>query len=117
MPSKIRLDVAAIRKLATQRVGRSSLRSVADEIGISKSGLDSFVKGREPYSKTRAKLAAWYARERQRDQDFRPEDVDAAIAVLAHYIQGVGRESVREGRVREVAERLFQTESPSPRKR
>jgi hypothetical protein len=111
MPGKVRFDAAGIRKLVREAVARSSLRAVADEIGVSKSGLDSFLKGREPYSRTRVKLAAWQLRRSQPDHGtVRREDVDAAIALLEVYIQSVGTAAVRRKRVREVADRLFSSE-------
>jgi hypothetical protein len=111
MPSKQQFDVAAVRRLAYDHVSRSSLRAVADEIGMSKSGLDSFIKGRSPYSGTRAKLFVWYVRNRHPETaSVAAEEVDAAISLLERYIQGVGSATVRERRVREVADRLFRAE-------
>ena len=111
MPSKPRFDTAGLRKLVRQRVDESSLRFVADEIGVSKSGLDSFLKGREPYSRTRAKLAAWSVRQRHPGIGAIPrEEVEAAIAVLERYVQSVGSKAGRERRVREVAARLTRAE-------
>lgn len=107
MPSKPAFDVAAIRKLVRKRVDETSLRSVADEIGVSKSGLDSFLKGREPYSRTRTRLNAWYLRERNAPGGVTPADVDAAIAVLERYMSSASADAARRRRVREVTERLF----------
>jgi hypothetical protein len=111
MPSKPRLDVAHIRALAKSRVAESSLRAVADEIGMSKSGLDAFTQGRDPYSKTRIKLAAWFMRQSRPGGGSLPrEEVDAAIAVLEWYISAPANNAVRERRIREVASRLFSGE-------
>lgn len=108
MPSEVKFDAGAIRKLAQRRVANASLRAVADEIGVSKSGLDHFLKGREPYSKTRAKLVAWYARQQRPDgTPIRPDEVDAAIALLERYMESTGSDTAREKRVREVTQRLF----------
>src|SRR5438045_3005658 len=115
MPSEIRFDVATARKLAQHRVNETSLRAVADEIGLSKSGLDHFLKGRQPYSRTRAKLAAWVTRNRHPDaSSIRPEAVDAAIALLERYIHSVGSASVRDKRVREVTAKLFHAAASRP---
>lgn len=113
MPAKPRFDTAAVRRLVRHRVDQTSLRAVADEIGVSKSGLDSFLQGREPYSKTRLKLTAWFMRQRHPDgAPISAAEVDAAIALLERYMQSVGTEAVREKRVREVTERLFRAGSP-----
>ena len=42
MPGKPRFDAEVLRKLVRQRVDESSLRFVAEEIGITKGGLESF---------------------------------------------------------------------------
>src|SRR5689334_21637486 len=104
MPAKPRFDTAAIRRLVRQRVDQTSLRAVADEIGVSKSGLVSFLQGREPYYKTRLKLTAWFMRQRHPDggMPVTAADVDAAIALLERYMQSVGTDAVRVTRVREV---------------
>jgi hypothetical protein len=118
MPSKPRFDTSVARRLAARRVDESSLRAVAAEIGLSKSGLDHFLKGREPYAKTRVKLAAWLMRQAHPTaESIRAGDVDAAIALLDRYMNAVGSDGAREQRVREVADRLFR-ESPDtpPRK-
>ena len=111
MQNASQIDVIAVRRLARDRVANASLRAVADEIGMSKSGLDSFIKGRTPYSGTRAKLFAWYLHHREPSAAVAPEEVDAAITLLGRYIQSVGSESARQQRVREVAERLFHAEA------
>jgi AcrR family transcriptional regulator len=117
MPSEVRFDVSAARKLAQQRVNETSLRAVADEIGLSKSGLDHFLKGRQPYSRTRAQLAAWMMRNRHPDaSSIQPEAVDAAIALLERYIHSVGSASVRDKRVREVTAKLFHAPERGSRK-
>src|SRR6185503_8891746 len=108
MPGRPQFDTTAIRRLVQRRVDDTSLRAVADEIGVSKSGLDSFLRGREPYQKTRLKLTAWFMRQRPPDSSsVRPAEVDAAIALLERYIQSVGTDAIRQRRVREVASRLF----------
>lgn len=118
MPGERIFDAAAIRKLAQRRVDESSLRAMAEEIGISKSGLDHFLKGHEPYSRTRAKLIAWsIAQQRPDAQAIRPEEVDAAIALLERYMRAVGSDAARDKRVREVTARLFHAETKSTPKR
>ncbi len=113
MPGKPQIDVTAVRRLVKDRVGGASLRAVADEIGMSKSGLDSFIKGRSPYSGTRTKLFAWFVHHRHPEALVAPDEVDAAITLLERYIQSVGSETARQRRVREVTDRLFHAESTS----
>jgi len=108
MPGKPAFDVGAMRKFAQARVDSSSLRAVADEIGISKSGLDHFLKGRNPYSRTRTKMFAWFAQHRG-SAPITTDDVDAAIALLDAYVSTAANDAVRQRRVREVTRRLFRS--------
>jgi transcriptional regulator with XRE-family HTH domain len=116
VPSKPRLDISSIRELARTHVEASTLREVADQIGLSKSALDEFVKGRHPYSKNLLKLAAWKLRQRDAGDapDIRREDVVAAIALLEQYVGAAGSASVREKRVSEVVKRLARTGERRP---
>ena len=117
MPSELTFDISEIRGLAKACVNESSLRAVADDIGISKSGLDHFLKGRSPYAATRAKLIAWSLRQHSAaGKAVRPEDVDAAIALLERYLSSAGTPSSRERRVREVSSRLFRAEQTARRR-
>ena len=106
MPGKPRFDTVGLRKLVRQRVDESSIRAIAEEIGISRGGLESFLKGREPYTKTRLRLAAWYMRQKHPGDSIRREEVDAAIALIERYIEAAGTKATRERRVREVTGRF-----------
>lgn len=109
MSGRPEFDVATVRAVMQHRVDQTSLRAVADEAGMSKSGLDSFLRGRTPYSRTRARLIAWWVRQRDPKQaSVSPAEVDAAIAVLEVYMHSVGSDAARRKRVREVTRRLFE---------
>lgn len=111
MPGKPRLDVGAIRALAETRIKESSLRSVADEIGVSKSGLDSFIRGRDPYAKTRIKLAAWFMRQSRPDSaSVARDELEGALAILERYMDSAPTPAAKRRRVREVETRLFPNE-------
>lgn len=113
MPSKPLFGTDAIRKLAKERVEATSLRAVASEIPMSKSGLDSFLRGRSPYSKTRPKLAAWYLRNRgSAGSPVRPQELDAAIAVIVSFITQDERSDVRRERLRRLVARLDAAADP-----
>lgn len=107
MPSKPRFDMSVVRKLAAERVDGSSLRAVASEIGMSKSGLEDFLKGREPYTTTRPKLIAWHVRNRRPGAEPSRDEIEVAVAVLRQHIDSGGPESEREERGSAVAQRLF----------
>ena len=106
MPSKPLFGVEAIRKLVRERVAASSLRAVAAEIPMSKSGLDSFLQGRSPYSSTRPKLAAWYVRNRGQGRPVSEGELDAAVALLVGYIIRDERKDVRRERLLGLVARL-----------
>jgi hypothetical protein len=114
MPGKLQFDASRVRDLVRRQLETRSLREIADEIGLSKSGLDSFLRGRNPYSRNRVKLAAWMMRQRHpTSASVGRDEVDAAIALLERYIDSVGSTATREKRVREVASRLFKREGPT----
>jgi hypothetical protein len=111
MPDRPRFDTDAVRALVRQRVAASSLREVAEEIGITRGGLESFLKGRDPYSKNRLRLAAWRLRQQQAGDGVRRQDVDAALALIEQYINSAGTKAGRARRVREVTARLASSSS------
>src|SRR4051812_38775065 len=77
--------VEHLRASASVRVGRSSLRSVAREIGMSPSGLKKFLRGASPSSPTLRRLQRWYVQHATADGgDLGYSDASAALAVLTH---------------------------------
>ena len=51
------------RDAVRQAIARSTLRTVAKEVGMSPTGLQKFLDGTNPYGKTRDRLRVWYFRE------------------------------------------------------
>src|SRR3954471_22189202 len=77
--------VEQVRASASVRVGRTSLRAVAREIGMSPSGLKKFLRGASPYSPTVRRLQRWYVQHANAGGgDLRYTDAAAALAVLTH---------------------------------
>lgn len=107
MPSKALFDVEAMRALAKERVEITSLRAVAGEVPMSKSGLEAFLSGRNPYSATRPKLAAWYVRNRRQAPPTESE-IESALAILARYSTHDERPDMREKRFVAINARLAQ---------
>ena len=54
--------VPTLREAVREAVARTSVRAVADEVGMSPSGLHSFLNGGRPYARTVRLLAAWFVR-------------------------------------------------------
>lgn len=78
--------VGAIRDAAAEAVKAASLRSVAEDVGMSASGLRQFLKGRSPYEATLRKLTAWYARYQLDRSEFSADAARAGMALLLEAI-------------------------------
>jgi hypothetical protein len=110
MPSAKSHGLAAIRKAALKRAGDTSQREVAKEIGMSLSGLQSFLRGASPYAKVRRKLVAWHVRRvtpgRRSSNAIGREDAQTAISFLALYIKQDDREDARGRMFLEIGKQL-----------
>ena len=74
-------SVSHLRAAVSYSVSATSLRHVAREVGMSPTGLQKFLSGAQPFSKTRKKLALWYARSGQ------APDRHSALAALEVLVQ------------------------------
>lgn len=98
-----RFGIETVREAARRRVAETSLRELADEIPMSFSGLRSFLHGGNPQAATRGKLIAWYARSRSKGRSrVAPQDVHAAIALLAEYLGEASNVAIRQRRIRDI---------------
>jgi hypothetical protein len=103
-PGDPAVPVDVLREAAQQRVDDTSLRIAAGEIGVSYSGLRTFLKGTEPYAPTLAKLRAWYAQ----TVEGRAMTPERARAMLAALVEPLPPER-REEAVRELVTRLVES--------
>lgn len=71
-----------IRAIAQTRMHATSLRAVARQVGMSPSGLSKFLAGARPYSKTLARLRAWYLWQSEQPATLSPEETLAALQLL-----------------------------------
>jgi hypothetical protein len=102
------IGIVAMRDAVRRRVNGTSLRNVAFEVGMSFSGLRTFLHGARPHPATRRKLVAWYTSQRATPaQPVRRDDVDAAITLLARFVRNDRRAEGRARRVKSVVERLL----------
>lgn len=107
MTGSPKFGIGTVREAVRQRVDSSSLRAVATEIGMSWSGLRSFLQGGSPHPATREKLIAWYADARDREElASARDDIDAAIDLLGLYVRKVRGAAARRRRLEEVVERI-----------
>lgn len=105
MPSP-RPSTELLREAVQRRVNESSLREVADEIGMSFSALGSFLRGEtSPNRRTLALLIDWYYDQVRGLSTIPREDVNFAIALLRTYIgESKKPKAVSERRRREIHE-------------
>lgn len=108
MPSKPVFDVARIRAAAQARADETSIRSTADEIGMSFTGFRAFLVGGNPHPRTGKKLVDWYAEHSRRREGsgISRRDVDLAIRLLVRYANEDGRVEVRTRRAREILQQV-----------
>jgi hypothetical protein len=99
------VGVAAIRAAARKRADEESLRSTAEEIGMSYTAFRHFLKGGDPHPATREKLAGWYAAHRTGTRKSLPKsDVQIAVRLIREYIAAGTTSRIREARLAEVVE-------------
>ncbi len=81
-----------LREAAATRVEHTSLRAVAREIGMSPSGLKSFLNGTAPYSPTLRRLRNWYVQYAAVESGPVVEEVaSAAVMVLVQELDQAPR--------------------------
>ena len=61
------VPVEVLRDALAGKAEATSIRHVAAEVGVSRSGLTAFLQTGTPHSRTYQKLLAWYVRERSRE--------------------------------------------------
>ncbi|HET7228839.1 MAG TPA: hypothetical protein VFJ16_02420 [Longimicrobium sp.] len=72
-----------LRETVALRVQATSLRAVARQVGMSPSGLEKFLSGGTPYSRSRQKLQDWWEREGSRPRnEVSPEGIEVAVGAL-----------------------------------
>jgi hypothetical protein len=101
------LTDASLRDALRKRVAETSLRAVADEVGMSFNGLNHVLAGGSPQRKTREKLVRWYYSQSTGSRAIPHEDFETAIALVLSYLRDESKpRAVRERRLREVIDRL-----------
>lgn len=93
---QIAARIERVRAAITAAVEATTLRRVAEEVGMSKSGLAKFIAGSEPYSKTRRQLERWYVRTQAEDlSGVTPVEAELALSVLLHDFPAADRPRAR----------------------
>lgn len=100
-----------LRGAVAQKVEATSLRSVADAIGMSPTGVYMFIQHGTPQSRTYRKLLAWYVLERRAaNQEIDTAAVQASLEMLTLHLPPRQRSDVR----RKILELLGDIVPPSP---
>jgi len=60
LSSRASVPVETLREAVKARVGETSQRQTAKEVGISPTAIRGFLSGAEPYGRNLMKLSAWY---------------------------------------------------------
>jgi AcrR family transcriptional regulator len=71
-----------VRAWVELRLAETSLRDLADEVGVAKSSIDKFVKGESLPQKNWPKLRFWFLRDRRTRKASLQEPADMALLVL-----------------------------------
>lgn len=96
--------VAQLRQLVRERVDQASIRGVAEEIGMSPSGLHVFLTGSRPHTSTVQKISAWASNRSQDSADQR--DIEAAVTLLRAYLDSAATVQLRSSRFANILKRL-----------
>lgn len=105
MSGKSSFGIAAVRATAAKRADATSLRSTAEEIGMSYTAFRHFLKGGDPHPGTREKLSGWYAAHRSLARRGIPKnDVEMAMRLIRDYIAAGTTPKIRAKRLAEVVE-------------
>jgi hypothetical protein len=102
-----RFGVTLVRKAVRESVRKRSLRAVADEIGMSSSGLHSFLRGGKPHPKTLQSLMTWHAAGRRAlVSDAARVDLSAASLLVAAHVRAATGTAARQRLIRRFARDL-----------
>ena len=91
--------VGTLREGVRRAVAASSLRAVAEQVGLTHRGLAKFLEGSTPHSGTVRKLTRWYV---SHPSGAEPISPDVAKATLTFLLSGIPEATI-ERAVRDVA--------------
>jgi hypothetical protein len=112
--AELRVPIEVIRHAVEMAVARTSLRVVADEIGMTAMTVRAFIRGEgQPQPRTLRKLNAWYARHAAARDSGGMNGVRSALIVLAGLVPRASRSRL-ESRVLAVLEDEFRENGMRP---
>jgi hypothetical protein len=109
------VPIEVLREAARTYVAEVTLRPAAKEIGMSPSGLHTFLEGTTPQRGTVRKLTAWYFQRTAEGGDATSAEVaSAALQVLLQPFAPGHRKSVARDVLKLLMQRCEELEVPSP---
>lgn len=112
--AELRVPIEVIRHAVELAVARTSLRIVADEIGMTAMTVRAFIRSDgQPQPRTQRKLNAWYARHAAARDSEGMNDVRSALIVLAGFYPQASQSRL-EDRVLGVMEDEFRENGMTP---
>ena len=103
------VDIDRVREYAAVAANRTSLRTLAPEIGLGHSTLHNFLGGAAPHPRVRTALCKWYLRETGAG-----EDVRAALETLSAYFPAEVRPDVQQALLGTMAESFRKLDMQAP---
>jgi hypothetical protein len=99
------VPVQAIREFARDRAELSSVRQVADEIGLGRTTLHNFISADTmPHPRVRRLLALWYLREKEKEAASEEKTYATAFEILVNTVPPESRDEWRVALATKLAE-------------
>jgi uncharacterized Zn finger protein len=99
------VPVQAMRELARDRAELTSVRQVADEIGLGRTTLHNFISADTmPHPRVRRLLALWYLREKEKESASEEKTYAAAFEILVNSVPPESRDEWRVALATKLAE-------------
>jgi hypothetical protein len=115
LPSAEGIPIDQLRRALRQRIAETSFRVAAREVGMSASGLHTFLAGTSPHYSTVRKVTAWYVREAHRAPDALGLDaLHAAIGLLVQHLPDRTRAEVAREIIGVIRSASARADTPVP---
>jgi hypothetical protein len=99
------VPLQTLREFARDRAELSSLREVAEEIGVGRTTLHNFVSAdTTPHPRIRRLLALWYLREKEKEAASEEQTYAAAFEILVNSVPPELRDKLRASLATKLAE-------------
>ena len=115
LPRPESVPLEQLRRALQQRIAETSFRIAAREVGMSPSGLHTFLGGTSPHYSTVRKITAWYVREAYRGPDAASmEALQAALGLLTQHLPDSARPDAERSILNVVRASSLASRTPLP---